>query len=102
MFFILQARLLWRMRGRFPSFTVHLVHFEHVLRALSQDETVYEKANSFYPERFLNPDGSLIDDQVEYAFGYGRRCVSFTRHILPFVTHYLTGSAPENIWLEMS
>jgi len=77
MFFILQARLLWGMRGRFPSFVDHLVRLKHVLRAVSQDETVYQKANSFYPERFLNPDGTLIDDTVEYTFGYGRRCASF-------------------------
>ena len=64
----------------------HLVHFEHVLRAVSQDETVYEKANSFYPERFLNPDGTLINDKVEYTFGYGRRYVSFARHVLSLTT----------------
>lgn len=66
----------------------HLVHFD-VLRAVSQDETVYEKANSFYPERFLNLDGTLINDKVEYAFGYGRRYISFAGHVLLFVTHYL-------------
>jgi hypothetical protein len=37
----------------------------------------------------------------EYAFGYGRRCVSFTGHPLLSVAHQLTGSAPENLWLEM-
>ncbi|KAF8631328.1 hypothetical protein AX14_010947, partial [Amanita brunnescens Koide BX004] len=41
--------------------------------AISQDETKYPNPNAFYPERFLNPDGTLNDDKVEYAFGYGRR-----------------------------
>ncbi|KAF8342440.1 cytochrome P450 [Amanita rubescens] len=41
--------------------------------AVSQDESLYTNANSFCPERFLNPDGTLTDDKVEHAFGYGRR-----------------------------
>ncbi|KAF8342432.1 cytochrome P450 [Amanita rubescens] len=56
--------------------------------AISQDETVYEKANSFYPERFLNPDGDLVDDTVEYTFGYGRRfCPGkfMARHVMWFM-----------------
>jgi cytochrome P450 len=57
----------------FSSFVDHLVHFKYVLRAVSRDETVYRTADSFYPERFLNPDGALIDDEVGYVFGYGRR-----------------------------
>ncbi|KAF8342442.1 cytochrome P450, partial [Amanita rubescens] len=40
---------------------------------VSQDETLYPNANSFCPERFFNLDGTLTDDKVEYAFGYGRR-----------------------------
>ncbi len=51
-------------------------------RAMSQDEALYPNPEVFHPERFLNPDGTLNDDKVDYAFGYGRRHVPFTRHIL--------------------
>ena len=63
------------MHGRFLVTVDHFLRFEHVCRAISQDETLYPNANSFCPERFLNPDGTLTDDKVEHAFGYGRRYV---------------------------
>ncbi len=47
------------------------------LRAISQDETIYSNADAFDPERFFDPDGTLNDDTVDYAFGYGRRYVPF-------------------------
>ena len=99
---LLQVQLFWRMGGRFPSLMYLLVYFKHVFRAVSQDETLYPNANSFYPERFLNLDGTLTDDKVEYAFGYGRRYVlSFTTYVLLFVVDHSIGPVLENIWLEI-
>ncbi|KAF8630988.1 hypothetical protein AX15_002696 [Amanita polypyramis BW_CC] len=41
--------------------------------ALTRDESVYPDPESFKPERFFNPDGTLNNDTIEYAFGFGRR-----------------------------
>ncbi|KAH7888967.1 cytochrome P450 [Phlebopus sp. FC_14] len=45
--------------------------------AMSRNEEKYPKASEFTPERFLDSDGQLTDDNVvNIAFGYGRRiCV---------------------------
>jgi cytochrome P450 len=45
---------------------------------MTRDEDVYQDAESFLPERFLKADGTLNDDTVDYAFGFGRRYVAFT------------------------
>ncbi|KAF8634134.1 hypothetical protein AX15_001065 [Amanita polypyramis BW_CC] len=41
--------------------------------AFTQDESVYPDPESFKPERFFNSDGTLNNDTIEYAFGFGRR-----------------------------
>ncbi|KAK2460241.1 hypothetical protein APHAL10511_007630 [Amanita phalloides] len=41
--------------------------------AVSRDESTYANPEAFDPNRFFNPDGTLNDDKIEYAFGYGRR-----------------------------
>ncbi|KAH9477961.1 Cytochrome P450 monooxygenase 208 [Psilocybe cubensis] len=43
--------------------------------AMTHDETRYENPLSFNPERFINPDGTLNDDDRIMAFGFGRRYV---------------------------
>ena len=45
---------------------------------MTRDEEVYQDAESFLPERFLKADGTLNDDTMDYAFGFGRRYVAFT------------------------
>ena len=45
---------------------------------MTRDEDVYQDADLFLPERFLKADGTLNDDTVDYAFGFGRRYVAFT------------------------
>ena len=65
------------MGGKFSKFVYHFVRGEHSFRAISQDETIYSNPNAFYPQRFFNLDGTLNDDKVDHAFGYGRRCVPF-------------------------
>ncbi|KAM6490004.1 Cytochrome P450 [Amanita muscaria] len=41
--------------------------------AISRNEDKYSNPDSFNPERFLNSDGTINDDTVSYAFGFGRR-----------------------------
>jgi cytochrome P450 len=43
---------------------------------MTRDESLYPDATTFKPERFLNEDGTLTDDTVDYAFGFGRRYIS--------------------------
>jgi hypothetical protein len=42
-------------------------------RAITRDEKKYPCPNEFKPERFLLEDGSLTDDDMHLAFGWGRR-----------------------------
>ena len=49
-----------------------------IFRAMTRDEEVYRDADSFLPDRFIKADGTLNDDTVDYAFGFGRRYVAFT------------------------
>ena len=43
-------------------------------RAILHDPTVFPEPDSFKPERFINPDGSLRDDPVmSTVFGFGKR-----------------------------
>src|SRR5258708_10828384 len=43
-------------------------------RAILHDPTAYPEPDSFKPERFINPDGSLGDDPVVWTiFGFGKR-----------------------------
>ncbi|KAA1473892.1 cytochrome P450 [Dentipellis sp. KUC8613] len=44
--------------------------------ALLNDPEVYPEPECFRPERFLNDDGTLNDDAVGPAFGFGRRICS--------------------------
>ena len=41
--------------------------------AMAHDENVYPDPFTFKPERFLNVDGSLNDDNRILAYGFGRR-----------------------------
>lgn len=44
-----------------------------VNRAMTRDPNRYEDAELFNPSRFFDKDGKLNDDDVGYAFGFGRR-----------------------------
>ncbi|KAK2462692.1 hypothetical protein APHAL10511_005308 [Amanita phalloides] len=41
--------------------------------AISRDEKIYADPELFNPARFLNSDGTLNDDRLDFAYGYGRR-----------------------------
>lgn len=45
-------------------------------RAILHNEKIYPQPDRFWPERFLNEDGTLnsaIPDPMQAAFGFGRR-----------------------------
>ena len=42
-------------------------------RAMTHDENVYPEPFAFKPERFLDKNGELNDDDRILAFGFGRR-----------------------------
>lgn len=44
-------------------------------RAMTRDPIKYKDPEVFNPERFLTEEGELNDDEVSYAFGFGRRFV---------------------------
>ncbi|KAG1855555.1 hypothetical protein F4604DRAFT_1800011, partial [Suillus subluteus] len=42
--------------------------------SISRNETLYPDASSFIPQRFLDVDNALTDDDpARYVFGFGRR-----------------------------
>ncbi|KIJ18569.1 hypothetical protein PAXINDRAFT_167162 [Paxillus involutus ATCC 200175] len=41
--------------------------------AIAHDEKTYPEPFQFIPQRFLKEDGTLTEDNIPYAFGFGRR-----------------------------
>ncbi|KAF5325127.1 hypothetical protein D9619_010038 [Psilocybe cf. subviscida] len=41
--------------------------------ALTRDETRYKDPEAFRPDRFIDENGDLNEDEVDYVFGFGRR-----------------------------
>ncbi|TFK62152.1 cytochrome P450 [Pluteus cervinus] len=58
--------------------------------AMTRNEALYPDAEAFRPERFLNPDGTLNNDERVLAYGFGRRVCA---------GKYL---AAEAVWLAMA
>lgn len=42
-------------------------------RAISRDASKYKDPEAFIPDRFLDENGQLSDDDASYIFGFGRR-----------------------------
>lgn len=42
-------------------------------RAITRDEARYKDAEMFNPDRFLDEEGNLDDDECDFTFGFGRR-----------------------------
>lgn len=40
---------------------------------MTRDEARYPDPEDLKPERYMNPDGTLNDDDLILAFGFGRR-----------------------------
>jgi Cytochrome P450 len=58
----------------FPACVAQYGHRFISSRAMSRDEARYPEAENFIPDRFLNAEGMLTDDDpAKYVFGFGRR-----------------------------
>jgi hypothetical protein len=69
-----QERPSYATRGQLDPlglvFKIPMIH----CRGISRDEKRYPKASSFIPERFLDVNNALTDDDpAGYVFGFGRR-----------------------------
>ncbi len=51
---------------------------------MTRNDAKYKNPDTFDPKRFLDKNGALTDDEIIYAFGFGRRYVSST----PLTTLY--------------
>ena len=47
-------------------------------RAMTRDPEKYVNPEDFNPDRFLDENGKLNDDDVGFTFGFGRRYVSLS------------------------
>jgi hypothetical protein len=64
-----------------PPFSIHLITccaylILHTYRAMMRNETIYQNAASFHPERFLVPTTPEIERKMNpknFVFGFGRR-----------------------------
>ena len=50
-----------------------ILNVDILVRAMTRDETRCPDAETFIPERFLDAEGMLTDDKVDFVFGFGRR-----------------------------
>ncbi|KAF8964419.1 cytochrome P450 [Flammula alnicola] len=56
--------------------------------AMTRDPVKYEHPELFNPDRFLDRDGNLNDDDMTYTFGFGRRSVQASSSFLNAISHF--------------
>lgn len=61
-------------------------------RGMSRDPENYDNPEAFNPSRFFDESGKLNNDEVEYAFGFGRRSVQIPSNSASYST------ASNRIW----
>ena len=54
-------------------------------RAMTHDESVYPEPFAFKPERFLEKNGGLKEDDRILAYGFGRRYLSSFKSVILFL-----------------
>ena len=62
----------------FSSDYQRIRYAEIIDRAMTRNDAKYKNPDTFDPDRFLDANGALTDDEVIYAFGFGRRYVFST------------------------
>lgn len=63
-----------QMRGKIFNLSPTVWLTNALARAMSRDEARFPNAEDFVPERFLNDEGKLNEnDPMDFAFGFGRR-----------------------------
>lgn len=76
---------------------------------MTRDETRYPNADKYIPERFLDAEGMLTDDKVDFVFGFGRRvCPGEQQWIMLDHRSYAYASLPgrhaadSSTWISMA
>jgi hypothetical protein len=70
---IIRCCCVWKYLASLYYLRSQFLKMIEYFRAMTHDEEKYPSPNEFKPERFLHEDGSLTDDTMQLAFGWGRR-----------------------------
>lgn len=61
------------------------IQTELEFRAMAHDEAVYPNPDEFKPERYLDKNGCLNDNERVLAFGFGRRSAGIGVEVRPSI-----------------
>lgn len=68
---------------------------------MTRDEKKYQGPESFNPDRYFGHDGKLVDDDISFMFGFGRRCASLSCLELVLLcrfTEYALADTSVHLW----